>query len=467
MIPENSTYKNDSIKILGIDAAAFPEIKVSAFANRSCAMIGNLKKEHFKVIEDSNDTTINDFYFTGKAPAQNLDLAIVFDDTGSMKPEIEAMKSKVKDLTDKIKASELDANYALVSFKDTVSIKTSWTNNPDILKKNIEALHADAGGDEPEDSLDAIEAVLSIGFRPNAQKVILVITDADAHYKNDGSKFSNFTKEQVENDLKENGIIFIPVSPPNLGVRYIDLKNIAKDIHGFWLNMGTADFSNLLEKFKMIITGTYVIDYVSPNQSPFGNRYVTLIVDAPGCLVGRDSSSYMEPNSAEFWYSQGHSLDLEDKYHEALLSYEKAIELDPLYAEAWSGKGHELIGLGRYDEAIQAFNKAIEIKPDFSDAWAYKGLALNKQNKHDQSIQALDKAIELEPLYAEAWNLKGIDLFDLGKYDEALQALDKATQINPDFATAWAIRGTALKALGRLEEADAALSKAKELGYKE
>ena len=192
-----------------------------------------------------------------------------------MQPEIDAMKSKVEDLTNTIKASGMDANYSLVSFKDSVSVKTKWTKDQVTIKKNVDALYAEGGGDEPEDSMDAIEAVLSMGFRPDAQKVILVITDAHAHYKNDNSGFSNCTKEEIEQDLRKLGIIFIPVSPtfkkPN---GYVDLREVANDTQSMWIDMGSADFSAILELFKGILTGTYVIEYMSPNQNPAGNRTV-------------------------------------------------------------------------------------------------------------------------------------------------------------------------------------------------
>ncbi|MFB3764521.1 MAG: VWA domain-containing protein [Methanotrichaceae archaeon] len=262
-------------------------------------MAGVLKKEDFKATEDSNNVAIDNLYFAGNASGHKLDLAVVFDDTGSMQPEIDVMKSKVKDLTDKIKVSGLDANYSLISFKDGVSIRTKWTNDPVVFEKNIDSLHADSGGDEPEDSLDAIEAVLSMGFRPTAQKIILAITDAHAHDKDDGSGFSKYTKEQVEKDLKDQGVIFIPISPafkePNV---HVDLKSIANDTQSKWINMGSADFSIILAQFKGIITGTYVVEYTSPDQTSVGNRSVTITANLPGCVVGNDSISYNKPENA-------------------------------------------------------------------------------------------------------------------------------------------------------------------------
>ena len=194
--------------------------------------------------------------------------------------------------------------------------------------------------------------------------------------------------------------------------------------------MGSANFSAILEQFKGIIIGTYVVEYTSPDKTALGSQNVTVVVDAPGCVVGSDSSSYIVPgSSAEAWFGKGNDLRVQDKYDEALMAYDRAIELEPLYAEAWNFKGVTFIGLGRYDEALQALDKAIELKPDYASAWADKGWVLNSEGKYNESIQALDKAIELEPLYAEAWNGKSVDLISLERYEDALQASEKAIEL--------------------------------------
>jgi von Willebrand factor type A domain len=259
-----ASSENDVIKILGIDSTAFPKIKVTIFVNKLCAQSGKLKKENLNIMEDGNNVTIDNFYFARTSSGRMLDLAIVFDDTGSMGDKISAMQSKIDDMTNSIKTAGIDARYSLVSFKDNVSVKTKWTNDTIAFKKQVNTLHAEGGGDEPEDSLDAIESVLSMGFRSNAQKVILIITDAHAHYKDDGSRSSKYTKEDVIKDLKDSGAIFIPVTPTFFeSSKYVNLREIANEIHSMWIDMNSADFSTILDQFKEIITGSYVIEYTS------------------------------------------------------------------------------------------------------------------------------------------------------------------------------------------------------------
>jgi hypothetical protein len=291
------TFKNNNIEILGSDPTAFPKMKVNIFIDKFCALSGNLKRENFKVKEDANDIAIDNLYFTGNASGHKLDLAIVFDDTGSMEQEINAMKSKVKELTESINASGIDATYSLVSFKDSVSVKTNWTNDSAAFKKSVESLSAVGGDDEPEVSLDAIGAVLSMGFRPDAQKVVLVITDAHAHYWNDSTRFSNYTQEKIEQDLRGSGVIFVPVSPRFDSGKGVDLRQIANDIQSMWIDINSADFSTILDQFKGILTGTYVIEYTSPDLTPWKNRTSLVVVNAPGCVAGSDSIAFASPGS--------------------------------------------------------------------------------------------------------------------------------------------------------------------------
>jgi Mg-chelatase subunit ChlD len=280
--------------ILVIDSTSSPKIRVNVFVNTTCAKSGSLKKEDFKIKENNTDIAIDNAYFSGNASGKNLDLAVVFDDTGSMQPQIDAMKSKVQGLTDLIKSSGMDARYALVTFNDGVVVRVEWTSDPKSFNNSVNSLKATRGGDAPEVALDAIEKVLSMGFsRPDAQKVILVITDAPAHHKGDGTTYSMYTKDEVLKDLKDSGVILIPVSPTfENSTEYVDLRKVADEIQSMWIDMNSADFSTILEEFKTIITGTYVLEYTSPDLTPDTNRDVVVNVDKPGCADGCTSASY-------------------------------------------------------------------------------------------------------------------------------------------------------------------------------
>ncbi len=64
---------------------------------------------------------------------------------------------------------------------------------------------------------------------------------------------------------------------------------------------------------------------------------------------------------------------------------------------AWYNKGVAIGKLNKSDEALIAYDKAIEINPQNSDAWYNKAVILNKLSKSAEAINAYEKAIEINP----------------------------------------------------------------------
>ncbi|MDF0681350.1 MAG: tetratricopeptide repeat protein [Candidatus Nitrosocosmicus sp.] len=50
-------------------------------------------------------------------------------------------------------------------------------------------------------------------------------------------------------------------------------------------------------------------------------------------------------------------------FHEAVTSFDKAIEINPYYADAFYNKGMALSATSKFTEAVTSFDKAIEINP--------------------------------------------------------------------------------------------------------
>ncbi len=301
---DRAVSENNGIKILGIDSTAFPTIMVNIFLDNFCAVSGNLKKEDFRIREGDSSAAINKFYFTGNATGQRLDLAIVFDETTSMDSKINTLKSKIKDLTQKINSSRLDARYSLVTFNGAdAAVKINWTNDTVSFGNTIGKLSTSGGNSElPENSLDGIESALSLGFRQHAQKVIIVVTDEPSQQKSDGKSNSAYSMDDVKRDLMNSGAMLIAVSPDfrnaNVDAKYADMRVLANEAASLWIDIKTADFSEILRQIQGMLTGIYVIEYTSGDQTPFGNRTVFVSVDSPGCLKGNASVTYTKAGSA-------------------------------------------------------------------------------------------------------------------------------------------------------------------------
>ena len=69
------------------------------------------------------------------------------------------------------------------------------------------------------------------------------------------------------------------------------------------------------------------------------------------------------------WFSEGISLSNQMKYEEAIIAFDKAIEIDPNLIDAWFNKGNILCKLGKYEDAFKAYNKVKEINPKDNRPW--------------------------------------------------------------------------------------------------
>lgn len=76
------------------------------------------------------------------------------------------------------------------------------------------------------------------------------------------------------------------------------------------------------------------------------------------------------------WYSAGNASAKNGNNEDALIEYDKALEIDPKHVSAWNNKGIVLSRLKRFEEAISCYDKAIELSPEYANAWYNKANAL-------------------------------------------------------------------------------------------
>jgi tetratricopeptide (TPR) repeat protein len=175
-------------------------------------------------------------------------------------------------------------------------------------------------------------------------------------------------------------------------------------------------------------------------------------------------ASGAQENTPDSWYQKGLKLMEDDTYEDALIAFNKAIEMDPENASIWMGKGDTLVRMGDYNESQKIYEKSLEMadkttraNPQDAKGWFVQGELLQKQSKYDEAIKAFDKAIEADPKYAEAWYRKGAVLYfgawvqpkqDIVKtLEESLEALNKAIELNPEYGVAWSEKGYVLSSL--------------------
>jgi tetratricopeptide (TPR) repeat protein len=114
-------------------------------------------------------------------------------------------------------------------------------------------------------------------------------------------------------------------------------------------------------------------------------------------------------------------------YEQALLYYDKAIELNPNSTSAWNSKGMLEAELGNYTGSLFSFNRTLQINSTLAGAWNNKGASLSNLGNNREALSCLDKATTLDPNLAEAWYNK-VEILDRLKEE----ALDKGNAIKPE-----------------------------------
>lgn len=94
-------------------------------------------------------------------------------------------------------------------------------------------------------------------------------------------------------------------------------------------------------------------------------------------------------------------------------------------AEYYYNQGSEILQLGDYRDAIVAFNKALEIDPELVDAYIKRATAKSKLNDYRGAIADYNKAIQIDPENADTYYNRAIVKILLGDYRGASADISK------------------------------------------
>lgn len=251
---------------------------------------GQLSPASVAVQEDGQQVQIVDF--RGEEQGRPVDIVVVFDITESMGPFIDGLKEATLDFADRLTKANRDYRLGLISFEDyVVRQDTVFTRSAAEFKNWVGALQAGGGGDIPEDSLDALVVASRFPFRPDAQAVVILITDAPNHFRGDGSEKNNpygrevtqLTADEVIAELRKANLNVFAVAPPPFAAP--DLYKIVQATGGRHYNTASEGrrFPELIGEIGRSLASQYFLTYLSPRPVEDGTkRDVTLKVTHNG-----------------------------------------------------------------------------------------------------------------------------------------------------------------------------------------
>jgi tetratricopeptide (TPR) repeat protein len=195
---------------------------------------------------------------------------------------------------------------------------------------------------------------------------------------------------------------------------------------------------------------------VSPDSSTAHLNYGTALAvegKVDEAMVHFQKGVDLSPNNAQAHDDLGHAFLVDGRIDEAIVQFQTALGDNANFPEAHFNLGYALLQKGRVDEAIAQFQQGEKLAPE--SALGHYNLAngFRQQGRLDEAISEYQKALELDPSYAQANNNLGTIFSQKGQVDDAIAQFQRALAINPVYPQALINLGNSLLQKGRASEA--------------
>jgi hypothetical protein len=163
--------------------------------------------------------------------ADQADIVILMDTTGSMSPSIRQLQQKCVTFSEELKKMNLRPRLALIGFGDVGEgrwlDRHGFTADAEKFRQNVDDLRRFDGGDFPESALDALETALALPMDGNAIRRFYLVTDATYHEPTR----TKATAERIAAKLEERNILLHVFSKPEFKEDY---EKLLGETGRFW-----------------------------------------------------------------------------------------------------------------------------------------------------------------------------------------------------------------------------------------
>lgn len=227
-----------------------------------------------------------------------------------------------------------------------------------------------------------------------------------------------------------------------------------------------AEHALALRTADVTVTSTSRTAPGAPSSAYWANK-ASQLVDLERfdeAVVAAEHALEIDPKNAYVWHLKGYALSELRKMEQALDASDHACALSPKVQIYLVSKAYILNELGRYEEALLVCDQALALDSAAPHVLATKGVSLSALQRSAEALNAFSQALALDTDAAWVWrNVAGELIETFGRFNEALSAAERATQLEPQSIRGWLLTGDALQGLGRDADASAAYARALEL----
>jgi Tfp pilus assembly protein PilF len=167
----------------------------------------------------------------------------------------------------------------------------------------------------------------------------------------------------------------------------------------------------------------------------------------------RYALAYVGIADAKFSQSYRANVDTKTMMYQASTAIQKALALDPDLGEAYASLGTLRWTNGDALGADEAFRKAITLSPGDALIYSRYGRFLfDDESSFEEAKRMLDRALLLDPAVAKIQATRGLLEGLFGHSREALRFAYRGIEIDPQDPTSYFIAAYLLRGLGRLDE---------------
>ena len=137
----------------------------------------------------------------------------------------------------------------------------------------------------------------------------------------------------------------------------------------------------------------------------------------------------IKKNAANY-YTLGNIQKKQNKFNEAIISFENAIKMNPNFSEAHNNLGNTKKSLNKKNEAIYHYKQAIKLKNDNIAALINLSRILKEKNNYEELLDIYQKILNLDPKNIKTlYNLGTAHLF-LGNTSKAREYFENTIEID-------------------------------------
>jgi tetratricopeptide (TPR) repeat protein len=174
----------------------------------------------------------------------------------------------------------------------------------------------------------------------------------------------------------------------------------------------------------------------------------------------------LEPGNESAAIGWASALEHDGAIDDAETVYQRVIDSHPQSYFAYNNLGAFYYRRSEYEKAIHMFQKVTELAPENYAGYVNLGGTYNDLGKFLEAIAPLKKSIALRPSYGGYSNL-GTSYFGLQKMNEAAAAYEQAVKLEPHLYVTWGNLGAAQYYGGSKPQAAISYRKAAELAAEE